>query len=93
MIFMNRAIELTNFPFWCLIVISLGFILIYYQSSMLVSYLINLNLKRIRDEIVYDVLSSYLNLSSKKFIKNELASSIFSLIVSEIENLISNYYS
>lgn len=69
MIFMNRAIELTNFPFWCLIVISLGFILIYYQSSMLVSYLINLNLKRIRDEIVYDVLSSYLNLSSKKFIK------------------------
>ena len=93
MIFMNRAIELTNFPFWCLIVISLGFILIYYQSSMLVSYLINLNLKRIRDEIVYDVLSSYLNLSSKKFIKKELASSIFSLIVSEIENLISNYYS
>ena len=82
MIFMNRAIGINTIPLWGLGLGALGFVVGYYLVSLLASYLINLNLKKIRGELVYDIFVSYSSYSTAKFLKEETPSSITSIITS-----------
>ena len=93
MLFMNRALQINNYPLWLLAVIGFGFIVCYYLISFLSSYLLSNLLKRIREEIVHDSLGKYLELNTSEFMKNETPSSITSFINNEVENLVGNYYS
>ena len=93
MLFMNRAIGINNISLWVLGLGALGFVIGYYLVSLLASYLINLILKKIRGELVYDIFVSYSNYSTAKFLKEETPSSITSIITTEVENLIDSYYS
>lgn len=49
--------------------------------------------KKIRGELVNDIFTSFSNYPVSTFLKNETASSISSIITTEVENLINSYYS
>lgn len=93
MLFMNRALGINNYPLWLLIIIGFAFVVIYYLVSFLSSYLLSSLLKRIREELVHDSLTKYLELKTSKFMKTETPSTITNFINNEIENLVGNFYS
>lgn len=92
MVFMNRALNVNDYPLWALIVAALIYLVVFFLLSLLSSYLKAKMRNIIHHELVLDSLDCIFNLPASTFNKQESSSSITNFITNEINNVLINYF-